>query len=504
MTDIIRKAFEDTLEKCGDNDKDPAVIRQACYAYFIHGWNAASSLPKSMSFEQFRNQCVDACMRATPNKTLRRGIGEAAHYIACRDAIMGLPLPLEAPVTAEVVLHQYRQRLSDGFNNGFTTWSEWSNCSAEDYADYAKAPLINDREYEVRALCVAAPQPEPVGTETATPFIIEQPLSAMPSQVNAEPYGWIQCIDGVKTNNFARTSTELANLREVRALLCPKATESYIPLVTQEALSAMEARKDEAYWERTQLVAALTKCFPAGIAKTAIEGWSEDWHGCVYIDLPTGQVSWHYQDSQAKLFANLPAYASEWDGHSTEEKYLRLEKLELADKQVLNAELSVLRDEVTRLAAMRNQPDILDFLKGVQLMDMHRRAFGSSLDSPPTTTSETDVLNAEIAALREEVTRLTQLINTPEINAFLKGVQLESAHQRDKWGASHDEGKSPGDWFWLIGYLAQKAMMAQIAGDAEKGLHHTVTTAAALANWHLAILGKTTMRPGISTPSVWR
>jgi hypothetical protein len=64
--------------------------------------------------------------------------------------------------------------------------------------------------------------------------------------------------------------------------------------------------------------------FPAGKKETAIEGWSEDWHGCVYIDLPTGQASWHYHDSQAHLFDHLPEYQGEWDGHTTGEKYERL------------------------------------------------------------------------------------------------------------------------------------------------------------------------------------
>lgn len=96
---------------------------------------------------------------------------------------------------------------------------------------------------------------------------------------------------------------------------------------TDAALAAMEARKDAAYLERNQVVAALATVFPAGVARTAIEGWSEDWHGCVYIDLPTGQVSWHYHDSQAHLFAHLPPYAGTWDGHDTEEKYRRLAAL---------------------------------------------------------------------------------------------------------------------------------------------------------------------------------
>ncbi|MCQ4438569.1 hypothetical protein NO135_26530, partial [Clostridioides difficile] len=61
----------------------------------------------------------------------------------------------------------------------------------------------------------------------------------------------------------------------------------------------------------------------------------------------------------------------------------------------------------------------------------------------------------------------------------------------------HDEGKSPADWFWLVGYLAGKALHAHAAGNAEKTEHHIITTAAACANWHQASLGNTDMRPGI-------
>jgi hypothetical protein len=89
----------------------------------------------------------------------------------------------------------------------------------------------------------------------------------------------------------------------------------------------LRARKDAAYLERNQVVAALSKMFRSGKKRTAIEGWSEDWHGCVYIDLPTGQASWHYHDSQAYLFDHLPEYQGEWDGHSTEEKYARIAAL---------------------------------------------------------------------------------------------------------------------------------------------------------------------------------
>jgi hypothetical protein len=89
----------------------------------------------------------------------------------------------------------------------------------------------------------------------------------------------------------------------------------------------LEARKDGAYLERNRVVAALARCFSfSGTARTAIEGWSEDWHGCVYIDIPfVGQVSWHFHDTQAWLFEDLPPYQGGWDGHDTDEKYRRLE-----------------------------------------------------------------------------------------------------------------------------------------------------------------------------------
>ena len=38
-------------------------------------------------------------------------------------------------------------------------------------------------------------------------------------------------------------------------------------------------------------------------------------------------------------------------------------------------------------------------------------------------------------------------------------------------------------------------------GGPKKRLHHLVTAAAALANWHAHTLGKTNMRPGIAPPT---
>ncbi|MCA3186564.1 MAG: hypothetical protein INH13_23665, partial [Cupriavidus sp.] len=86
-------------------------------------------------------------------------------------------------------------------------------------------------------------------------------------------------------------------------------------------------------------------------------------------------------------------------------------------------------------------------------------------------------------------------INTPEITDFLTAVHNEALHQRERWGAEGDAGKTDADWFWLLGYLGGKAMRAE---NIEKLLHHIITTAAACLNWHAARVGHyTDMRPGI-------
>jgi hypothetical protein len=96
-----------------------------------------------------------------------------------------------------------------------------------------------------------------------------------------------------------------------------------------------------------------------------------------------------------------------------------------------------------------------------------------------------------------------EIINAPETADFMAGVPIEAAHQRERWPSEHDAGKTPWDWFWLVGYLAQKAASAAVAGDLEKAKHHTISTAAALANWHCALSGiDNSMRPGIAEPSL--
>lgn len=121
----------------------------------------------------------------------------------------------------------------------------------------------------------------------------------------------------------------------------------------------------------------------------------------------------------------------------------------------------------------------------------------------PYAALSTPSASVERATIEREVR--TAIINTPETAEFMAGVPIEAAHQRERWGSEHDAGKSPFDWFWLIGYLSQKAADAATRGDADKAMHHTISTAAALANWHLALSGgDNLMRPGIDEPAAIR
>lgn len=103
-------------------------------------------------------------------------------------------------------------------------------------------------------------------------------------------------------------------------------------------------QKDQAYWERNQLVVALSKIYPSWLELHSLEDetWEKDWRHIVFIEIPvhsgarfqdieyprTEQLSWHIHDSEVKYFQHLELRkGNSWDGHTTEEKYERLSNL---------------------------------------------------------------------------------------------------------------------------------------------------------------------------------
>ena len=105
--------------------------------------------------------------------------------------------------------------------------------------------------------------------------------------------------------------------------------------------------------------------------------------------------------------------------------------------------------------------------------------------------------STELSNAFAEIARLNAIINTPHADDFICAVSIEAEHQRQRWSKKGNAGKAPSDWFWLVGYLAGKALHEHAANNITKAEHHIIiTTAAACANWHRAIFGKTDMRPG--------
>jgi hypothetical protein len=108
--------------------------------------------------------------------------------------------------------------------------------------------------------------------------------------------------------------------------------------------------KDQAYWERNQLVAALSKIYPSSLGKHPLSDktWDKEWRNIVYITIPvkrinhvfpTGpeciitpmQLSWHIHNSDLDQFTHLKRGKEKWDGHNTNEKYHRLRFIDIPE-----------------------------------------------------------------------------------------------------------------------------------------------------------------------------
>ena len=80
--------------------------------------------------------------------------------------------------------------------------------------------------------------------------------------------------------------------------------------------------EEAVYRERNRVIAALAACFPSSQCRDdETPGWR-----VVFVELPTGQVSWHFHAKERPLFAHVPTKRTRWDGHSTQQKYRRLER----------------------------------------------------------------------------------------------------------------------------------------------------------------------------------
>lgn len=149
--------------------------------------------------------------------------------------------------------------------------------------------------------------------------------------------GWEQELDTLTHGKRATEHHDGIYLFPGEAIVGYEKLKSFIRTHIQAAQEDMRRKfeaekksKDEAYRERNMLVCALTKLFPAYLARHDEKdmGWERDWMWIVYIDLPTGQVSWHLHDSDVAMFRHLKVQENKWDGHNTQRKYEHVAALE--------------------------------------------------------------------------------------------------------------------------------------------------------------------------------
>lgn len=80
------------------------------------------------------------------------------------------------------------------------------------------------------------------------------------------------------------------------------------------------------YRERAHLTAFLAACYPS----VQCPDFDDDEYRLLYVTTPAGQLSWHVQvDDADDLLGHVPhdGAGEDWDGHTTEEKYERLDEM---------------------------------------------------------------------------------------------------------------------------------------------------------------------------------
>lgn len=92
-----------------------------------------------------------------------------------------------------------------------------------------------------------------------------------------------------------------------------------------------------------------------------------------------------------------------------------------------------------------------------------------------------------ILAMKEYAKEFEDLINSPEIEDFLKGVRLESAHQTERWGSEQEALKLPHDYALVLDKLKGKQALAIWDKATDKYKHHLITMAAVCFNMHRQI-----------------
>jgi hypothetical protein len=184
---------------------------------------------------------------------------------------------------------------------------------------------------------LACPEPDAASTlleqRPAPPGVRERYIEAIDACRTLTPAALADAVLAVRDEELAQLRAGLAALWAVRTSCCPHCGRGDASPTPDQHLEQVrraetaEAERDGAYRERACLVAHLASCHPSHIGHT--DPSAPDW-AVVIIETPAGQMSWHIAERDLPLFAHVQPtgqHSRGWDGHTTDEKYQRLEQL---------------------------------------------------------------------------------------------------------------------------------------------------------------------------------
>lgn len=103
-------------------------------------------------------------------------------------------------------------------------------------------------------------------------------------------------------------------------------------IVLKRALKGALAGKDAAYRDRNALLAWFAAVHRSHLVPAARTDGA--WQQVLCVHTEVGQLAWHLPDAELAGFPHVPKEdANDWDGHTTTERYQRIEKLVALAKQ---------------------------------------------------------------------------------------------------------------------------------------------------------------------------
>lgn len=157
-------------------------------------------------------------------------------------------------------------------------------------------------------------------------------------------------------------------------------------------VAELEVQKDNAYAERNLVVSLAAKLavsmgYEAGLYVDPDHKDDPSWTGwtnVVYINLPTGQVTWHIYDGELPIFTTFLRVFNRdetgYDAHSTEEKYRRIRQLpRLRGDYTEGLRSNAFGDAQLRSLALADIQDLFYILAELVDLKRHKDEYGKDV-----------------------------------------------------------------------------------------------------------------------------